>query len=191
MHREYEQYFAYLKERSRLGLWYRSYWLYPVICRQLRGRVLDVGCGIGDMLRFRPGTVGVDINPATVAFCREQGLDARLMEPDCLPFADAEFDSVSLDNVLEHIQEPMPLLSEIRRVLRREGTLVVGVPGHRGFGADPDHKVFYDEPVLRDTLAKAGFTWTRTLRMPLPINALSKRLRSFCLYGVFTPSDND
>lgn len=190
MRPEHEQYFDYLRQRSRLGHWYRRHWLYPAICRHLHGRVLDVGCGIGDMLRFRPNTVGVDINPATVAYCREQGLDARPMDVDQLPFGMAEFDGVTLDNVLEHITSPMPLLGEVRRVLRADGTVVIGVPGPRGFAADPDHKIYYDEALLRDTLARAGFTWRRTLRMPLPIDALGAKLRSYCLYGVFKPTDH-
>ena len=42
-----EQYYHYLRQRSRLGLWYRRYWLYPRLNKHLRGQTLDVGCGIG------------------------------------------------------------------------------------------------------------------------------------------------
>lgn len=185
MSTEQQQYFDYLMRRSRLGHWYRRYWLYPALCRQLHGRVLDVGCGIGDMLRYRPDTLGVDINPSTVEFCKQQGLDARLMEPDILPFSDGKFDGVVLDNVLEHLAAPAPLLAEARRVLRADGIFVVGVPGPRGYASDPDHKVFYDESRLVSTLDGAGFGWRRTLRMPLPFEALGSRLRSYCIYGIF------
>lgn len=191
MQSEHEQYFDYLRRRSRIGLWYRNYWLYPRLCRHLFGRVLDIGCGIGDMLRFRPGTIGVDINPATISYCRENGLDARQMDVDLLPFEDAEFDGVVLDNVLEHITNPMPLLGEIRRVLRSNSTLVIGVPGLRGFSADPDHKIFYDDMVLRDTLRQAGFKWKNTIRLPLPIPLLGLLSKSYCIYGVFTPITYD
>ncbi len=64
----FEAYLAYLKNCSKLGLLYRRHWLYPRLCCYLRGRVLDVGCGIGDFVAFRPETVGVDINPVTVAW---------------------------------------------------------------------------------------------------------------------------
>ena len=187
---EYEEYLSYLRQRSRIGQWYRNYWLYPQISRHLKGRALDVGCGIGDMLRYLPGTVGVDINPSTVEFCRDQGLDVHLMEPDLLPFGDGEFDSVSLDNVIEHIEEPLPLLNEIYRVLDRKGALIIGVPGQRGFASDPDHKVFYDESVLVSVLRKANFTFLKSYRMPLPFDFLSTRLRSYCIYSLFTPMEN-
>jgi SAM-dependent methyltransferase len=67
------------------------------------------------------------------------------MTPDVLPFADASFDSVLLDNVLEHIEAPTLLLGEVRRVLVPGGRFLVGVPGQRGWESDPDHKVMYDE----------------------------------------------
>lgn len=180
-----EQYYDYLKGRSRLGLWYRRHWLYPRLCRHLRGVTLDVGCGIGDFLTHRPGTVGVDINPATVDWCQQQGLDARLMSPDRLPFDDTSFDSAVLDNVLEHLSAPAPLLREIHRVLRPRGTLVVGVPGKLGYASDPDHKIYYDPATLVSTLAGARFGLQRIFHTPFRLVWLDARMRQYCVYGVF------
>jgi SAM-dependent methyltransferase len=180
------RYFEYLSRRSRLAHIYRRYWLYPRLCRHLQGRVLDVGCGIGDMLHFRPGTIGVDVNRQTVAACRAQGLDAREMLPDQLPFAESAFDSVVLDNVLEHLAQPSPLLCEIRRVLVPDGTLLVGVPGPRGYRTDPDHKIFYDAGNLRRTIEAQGFELRHLFRTPLDIAWLDTRVNAACVYGVFS-----
>jgi SAM-dependent methyltransferase len=180
-----EIYFEYLKGRSRLGWLYRRYWLYPKLCRYLDGKTLDVGCGIGDFVNYRNGTVGVDINPATVEWCRQSELDVHLMSPNMLPFQDVSFDSAILDNVLEHLTEPAELLKEIRRVLRPHSSLVVGVPGQRGYATDSDHKVFYDEVKLVSTLASAGFGLKRLFHMPLRSAWLDVRMRQYCLYGVF------
>src|SRR4051794_3412806 len=114
----HEEYFEYLQGRSRLGSVYRRYVLYPALCRRLEGKTLDVGCGIGDMLAYRSNTVGVDINPRTVEFCQSRALQAHLMTENTLPFASGEFDSVLMDNVLEHIAEPQPLLTDARRVMK-------------------------------------------------------------------------
>lgn len=178
-------YFEYLRRRSLAGYLYRRFWLYPILMLQLHGRTLDVGCGIGDMLRCRRNTVGVDVNPETIKYCQGIGLDVHLMEEGRFPFPSGSFDSVILDNVLEHISEPRPLLEEIGRVLRPGGTFLVGVPGERGFGADLDHKRFYDEEGLRKLMVDRDYRVVRMLRMPLPIPALSRRLRSYCIYGVF------
>lgn len=125
-------YFDYLQQRSFLGKIYRNFWLYPILNRFLKGRALDVGCGIGDMLLFRPNTIGVDVNQHNVSFCLSRGGDAKFMDHNVLPFDDASFDSVLLDNVLEHIQDPAPMLLEIKRVLRTNGVLLIGVPGSLG-----------------------------------------------------------
>ena len=179
------QYHNYLLQRSRLGLWYRRYWLYPRLSKFLHGRVIDVGCGLGDFLAYRTLTVGVDINPANVEWCRLQGLNAYLMAPDVLPFADGSFEGAVLDNVLEHLNVPHPLLGEIRRVLRPGGTLVVGVPGNRGYATDPDHKVFYNEVTLVSTMAALGFGLRRVYHAPMRSGWLDKHMRQYCLYGVF------
>jgi SAM-dependent methyltransferase len=187
----HEDYFVYLRGRSLSGLVYRKLWLYPRLRRLVKGRVLDVGSGIGDFLANRPGTVGVDVNPLLVEWCRGRGLDAFVMKDGALPFPDRSFDAVMLDNVLEHIAEPLPLLAEIRRVLLPDGVVVVGVPGVKGFAADPDHKVFYDEQSLTRVLERSSFTCTRVLHMPIDWRFLSRRLRQYCLYGVFRRDARD
>jgi SAM-dependent methyltransferase len=182
----HQDYFDYLRRRSRLGLFYRKAWLYPRLCSHLRGRVLDIGCGIGDMLRYRPETVGVDVNARNVEWCRSNGLDARPMSPDALPFGEAEFDGAILDNVLEHLSDAAALLAETRRVVRPDGVVIAGVPGVRGYASDPDHKHFYDAEQFVVMFRKAGFRSDRLLAMPLPIPILTRYLRQYCTYGVFT-----
>lgn len=183
-----DDYFDSLIRRKRAGLWYRDLWLYPRICRHLHGRVLDVGCGIGDMVRHRAGTVGVDVNPKAIAYCRSRGLTVEQMEPDVLPFPDAQFDGAVLDNVLEHLERPEPLLAEIRRVLRTGGTFVVGVPGERGYLRDQDHKRHYPEPVLIDCLRSAGFARLAVFHQPFRSSLLDRYLRPYTIYGVFRRS---
>jgi SAM-dependent methyltransferase len=164
---------------------YRKYWLYPRICHHLFGTVLDVGCGIGDFLAFRQDTVGTDINPRSINWCRGNGHHVEPMLPDALPFQNEAFDGVVIDNVLEHIADPFPLLAEVYRVLRSGGKAVIGVPGRRGYASDTDHKVFYDEELLVFTMIRSGFRLRRLLPMPFKSSWLDARLRQYCLYGVF------
>jgi SAM-dependent methyltransferase len=182
---DHTAYFEYLQGRGRLGYLYRTRYLYPRLFRHLHGRVLDVGCGIGDLLHARPNTVGVDVNPSAVAWCRQRGWDARPMAPDHLPFTDGEFEGAILDNVLEHIPNPLPLLAELYRVMLPGGTLIIGVPGPRGFARDADHKVYYDERALIEVLDGAGFNPEHVLHMPVRSRWLEHRLPQYCVYGVF------
>lgn len=182
----FNKYFSYLETRSNLGRLYRKYWLYPTLVRHLKGNTLDIGCGIGDMLAFRAMTIGVDINPHTVDYCKARGLDAHLMQPDELPFPNKYFDSVLLDNVLEHIEAPSNLLKEIGRVLRDNGTLLIGVPGERGWLNDPDHKTNYNENTLKSCLSDAGFKCQHIFYRPLwKSSFISKKVNSYCIYAVF------
>jgi SAM-dependent methyltransferase len=178
-------YFDYLCQRSTLAWLYRKYWLYPSLCCHLSGRVLDIGCGIGDLLAFRPNTVGTDINLRAVTWCRKNGYRAELMVPDRLPFGTATFDGVVIDNVLEHVIDPTPLLAETRRVLLPGGAVLIGVPGKKGYACDTDHKVFYDEEGLVAVMAAVGFSVRKFLPMPIRSSWLDAHMRQYCLYGVF------
>lgn len=181
-----DQYWHYLMRRSRLGDLYRRHWLYPKLAKHLNGQALDIGCGIGDMLRFRPNTVGVDINGRNVAYCQKLGLKAQLMKPDELPFLSDTFDSVLLDNVFEHVAKPTQLLEEVKRVVKFNGVLIVGVPGLLGWKADSDHKIFYNESTLIDRIEKHGFIHRHIIHMPFfKSNLLSAKLRQYCIYVVF------
>lgn len=176
-------YFEYLMRRSFLGDLYRRYVLYPRLNFHLKGRVLDVGCGIGDMLSYRQNTVGLDVNPLNVDFCQKRQLEAYVMKPDIIPFRDETFDSVLLDNVLEHIEKPSLLFKEIRRVLKPDGILLIGVPGIKGYQSDDDHKVFYDKKKLHTLAQKNRFNVNHFFYTPLiKSKFLSKQLRQYCIY---------
>ena len=180
------QYFEYLKKTSLLGEIYRSYYLYPRISKLLIGRVLDVGCGLGGMIRYRPNTIGVDINLHNVQYCQEQRLLAHSMTNDLLPFENNQFDSVLLDNVLEHISRPEPLLKEIQRVLKINGVLVIGVPGALGMLEDDTHVKFYGEIELKVLAKNNNFEVQRFSYMPLcRSNLLSNLLKQYCIYSVW------
>lgn len=180
------KYAYYLRGRSWFANLYRKYWLYPQLTKYLKGTTLDLGCGIGDMMSFRPNTVGVDINTHNVAFCKELGHDAQVMLPDLLPFGEISFDAVLLDNVLEHILEPTTLMAEIRRVLKPQGVVLIGVPGIRGQDSDPDHKNLYDEEALSLIAKNNGFEVLKVFHMPLGRSMLlSRHLRQYCIYSVW------
>jgi SAM-dependent methyltransferase len=182
---DYKSYFNYLQGRRKLGLAYRWFYLYPKLSKYLIGQTLDLGCGIGDMVRFRPQTKGVDINPETVNWCRLQGLPVYLMDNNRLPFPDKSFESVLLDNVLEHILDPEPVLLEVHRILKDGGRLIIGVPGRKGFASDSDHKIFYDQEKLFSIVGPKGFHLWHFFATPVKSRFLNIHLRQYCIYGIF------
>lgn len=178
-------YFDYLKNRSKVSFLYRKHVLYPKLNSFLSGPTLDIGCGIGDFLTFKPSATGVDIDSAAVEWCNNLGLNAIQMEVDVLPFSDKSFNGVILDNVLEHLADPKPLLTEISRVTKSNGILIIGVPGKKGYASDSDHKNYYGEEALTALMRRFSFTKVSTFGMPVYIPILSKILRQYCLYGIY------
>jgi SAM-dependent methyltransferase len=180
-------YHNYLLKRSKLSQIYRNNILYPALSRQFQGRVLDVGCGIGDFLQFRKDTVGVDINKYNVEYCRKLGLEAYPIENGKYPFGDQSFDGAILDNVLEHLTDPSPTILEIKRILKGGGRFIIGVPGKKGYTMDDDHKNFYEENDLERLLHLFGFERLRYVYGPMFLKSdfLSRSISQYCIYGVF------
>jgi SAM-dependent methyltransferase len=125
------------------------------------------------------------VNPNAVAFCRRNGLSVEVMRPGQLPFGDSSFEGAVLDNVLEHLEQPEPLLTEVHRILRIGGRLVIGVPGSRGFDSDPDHKRHYPEDALILAAQNAGFTLARIFHQPFYSRLLDRHFRYYAIYGLF------
>ena len=139
-------------------------------------RVLDVGCGKGELaadIARRTGAhvTGLDLKQSSLDFARRQngGGDLELVHGDALTWTPPQrYDVVVLSNVLEHIgprvevlqrlvatAQPKRLLIRVPSIerdwlvpLRRE----VGVP----YFSDPTHETEYTVDSLRDELAQAG-----------------------------------
>jgi SAM-dependent methyltransferase len=95
-----------------------------------QGPVLEVGCARGeDLETMPPGSLGLEILPEFIEICRQKGLNVKetdLNEP--LPIADESFQTVFCSHVLEHVLAPIRLLSELRRVCKVNGHVVLGLP---------------------------------------------------------------
>mgnify|MGYP001385753870 CR=1 FL=1 len=182
MNKDYS-YFEYLNGITFKGKIYRKWILYPRLSSEVIGRCLDVGCGLGGFVAFRQDTLGIDINPLLVEFCRSQELEVVEFNGTNIPHEACSFDSLIMDNVLEHILDPTELLIDFVRVLKPGGKLLIGVPGRKGYESDPDHKVFYTRESLRSLLHKHGFYESNSFEMPF--SGLSDKLKMHCIYSTF------
>jgi SAM-dependent methyltransferase len=128
--------------------------------------ILDVGCGTGANLKMLAAygqAEGVDISPQAVEFCRERGLDSvRLGAIEHLPYESNSFDLVTALDVVEHLDDDVAGLREMRRVLRPDGRLLVFVPAFMFlWGVQDDvsnHRRRYTLPKLLRAVEAAGFS---------------------------------
>lgn len=95
-------------------------------------RILEIGFGSGSFLEAcrEKGKDGfdVDIDLEKVKNAIKNGLFAKVGRIDKIPFPTAFFDGVYASHVLEHCKDDFKAMKEIRRVLKKGGTLVLRVP---------------------------------------------------------------
>ena len=138
-------------------------------------RVLDVGCGEGrfaaELARAGAQVVGIDVaeEPLRRARARHPELDLRIVQgegPWQLP--DAGFELVWAGEVIEHVADTARWLSEVRRVLDRNGRLLLTTPNHSRIHlalhgvqrySHPlgDHLHLYSRASLTEVLGEFGF----------------------------------
>lgn len=98
------------------------------------GRLLDVGCAAGffiDGIRRHSAweVSGIDYGESAVRHARDVlGLDVRQGELAGSDFADRSFDYIHVNNVLEHVRDPLSLLATCRRLMTDDGYLHLSVP---------------------------------------------------------------
>lgn len=173
------------------------------ICDQVkdrRARILDVGCGTGAnlmMLSEFGEAEGVDVSPDALTFCRERGLqNVKLGAAESLPYEDHTFDLVTALDVVEHIDDDVAGLREMRRVLRPGGRVLLFVPTFMFlWGLQDDvshHRRRYRMTELRQAATAAGLEVERTtyanITFFLPILLGRKLMR---LTGIRTESENN
>ena len=171
------------------------------ICATLNNPgILDVGCGTGAnllMLSKYGDAEGVDISEDALAFCRERGLEkVRLGAAEALPYEDGTFDLVTALDVVEHLDDDLAGLTELRRVLQPGGRVLLFVPAFMFlWGLQDDvshHRRRYRLPELRRVLERAGFEIERTtyanITFFLPILVGRQLMR---LTGIKAESENN
>jgi SAM-dependent methyltransferase len=127
--------------------------------------ILDVGCGTGMLVQqLQPyGKVyGMDFSPRAVAYSRQRQLSCTLVgTADSVCFTPDTFDIVTMVEVLEHIEDDMQALHDIRKLMRPGGVLVLTVPAFSFLWSRRDvhlhHKRRYTKKELNEKLTETGF----------------------------------
>jgi len=147
------------------------------------GKFLDVGCATGFFIygiknHSQWEVTGTDFGESAVTFAKEKlGLNAYQGDLAEIHFPDEHFDYVHVNNVLEHVPNPVSLLKECRRIVKRNGIFYLSVPN--GFPDSRDlvdfyaqeniparskqgHIFFFHEKTLRKLFCDIGFNILKT-----------------------------
>jgi SAM-dependent methyltransferase len=135
------------------------------------GHILDIGSGTAP--------VSPDLKRTVVADLSEEAMRNVVCESKVVTsitnmiFDTASFDCVLCSEVLEHVPDDLKALSELRRVLKPGGILVITVPFQKRYWAEDDefveHLRRYDPGELERKLSNSGFSKITTYKLSGPI----------------------
>lgn len=137
----------------------------PLLTQGNGARLLDVGCGAGNMIHHlsRYGRVkGIDIDARPVKKAQERGYDVDQFDATRpMPFEANSFEAVTALDVIEHNEDDLAILADAYRVLKPGGYLVITVPAFMWLWTHNDdlnaHARRYTAGELRQKLAQTGF----------------------------------
>ena len=144
-------------------IWY-EHWHRYALARQLGSHctILDVACGEGYGAAMVAETaykvVGVDlsidvIQQAKNNYRHHANLQFVTASCECLPFSDASFDFAISFETIEHIEKQKEFISELARVLRPDGILILSSPNKRLYSDAHDyHNEFHVRELYRNEL---------------------------------------
>jgi len=96
------------------------------------GKMLDIGCGNGHLIKrlMKMGwnVEGMDFDPVAVEYCKSLGLNAKAGDFFELNYPSDYYDAVTLSHVIEHVPNPAKTLTEIFRILKPGGKVVMATP---------------------------------------------------------------
>jgi SAM-dependent methyltransferase len=146
--------------------------------RKKTGKILEVGCCFGFFLKLAQQygyeTKGVEISDYAASYARDVlGLDIFIGQLKKATFPDNYFDIIYMSQTLEHLPDPFSVLQETRRILRKDGILLVEAPNEyhslNGFirniiskerrpsALPPLHLYYFTPKTLKSMFKKAGF----------------------------------
>jgi 2-polyprenyl-3-methyl-5-hydroxy-6-metoxy-1,4-benzoquinol methylase len=147
-------------------------WIYDAIAPYVGQRILDVGCAIGNITQFyadRELIIGVDVVPEELAVARERFADKNfeayhmdVSSPTLLQFRERDLDTAVCLNVLEHVEDDVHALRNMRDTLQPGSTICLLTPANKWLYGPMDavdhHFRRYTRAELNAKLAEANLS---------------------------------
>ena len=151
------------------------------------GSLLDVGCGGGSFLALARtcgwDAVGLEPDPTAAAHAAQLGLTVHVGDIEYFDGKKELFDVITLNHVIEHVDDPIKVLETCHTILKPGGQLWLETPNIESFGYArfqrnwrgleiPRHLVLFNRQSLRQALINAGFTALHYRARPSPCSSM-------------------
>lgn len=107
------------------------------LCGLPKGKLLDIGCGVGDFLCHVKAlgweVAGIEPSESARSIASERLGFLPLLPSESAVFPDHSFDVITLWHVLEHVDDLKSQTSELKRLLKPGGRLVIALPNFQSF----------------------------------------------------------
>jgi len=149
-------------------------------------KILDVGCGTGEVTLFIKNKLraehiyGVDMDETALRSAKDKGITVFKVDVsrEALPFPNNFFDLCTLLDVIEHLENPDYALKEINRVLRRGGYLML---------TSPNMAAWYNRLLLLFGMPILGIDLSKEVRCKYPFGVtqvMSNHRRFYTLNSI-------
>ena len=131
-----------------------------------KGKLLDIGCGRGDMLKAfeknKFSVFGIDLSKESVEMCYPINVQNINLEDENFNYNEGNFDVIFSKSLIEHLNNPINFMNSCKKLLSENGCLVIMTPSwiHHGWGPfylDHTHRTPFTLQSLRDLGNLAGF----------------------------------
>ncbi len=138
-----------------------------------KGRLLDIGCATGFFMEVAKNhgweVEGIEISEYAAEVGRAKGLSIKTGTLENVSFPEKSFDVVTLLDVVEHLKDPKPVLTEVRKLLKGGGVVVVTSPDAGSIWAriwgskwqlvvPPEHLILFNRSNFKELLTRLGLT---------------------------------
>jgi len=159
--------------------------------------LLDIGCGDGKVAELykqkAKNVFGIDISAQALEVAEKRGIKVAIQDLNDMPlkFPDDFFDYVILTDVVEHVINPIGLLKEVKRILKKDGRAIITVPNFARL-SNRLRMIFIGDPVDILHWSKYGdeVEHLHWFTLPKLKNLLLKEVRFFNLKPVPTGLKN-
>lgn len=131
--------------------------------------ILDFGCGSGEFIRlskpYSEKIIGCEIDKSLTEYYKEIEIDVR----NSINQIDEKFDVITMFHVLEHLENPIEILEQLKQKLNKNGKIIIEVPNSddalltlykskafKSFTYWSCHLFYYNQKCLKDLIKKCG-----------------------------------